>query len=96
MKFVTQYSYVKTEGKKFKKPSQTIPDMSFTIKQLLTNYTRLPDIIRPALYDDNPDIDNPLSAHNDLTDLDEAKHKVYAFRKRLKSEIAESKKEKEV
>lgn len=48
--------------------------MSFSVKEILTRFTRgtvTPDeLYRSGYYDDEPDIDNPIEAPQDLTDYE--------------------------
>ncbi len=54
--FTNWYNFKPGEGEVNKEKSLTIPDMSYSIKELMSNFTRLPDIGMPAVFDDDPDI----------------------------------------
>lgn len=72
--FRTQY----TENERSFDPSSsevlTVPDMSLSVKDIITRFTRgtldQSDIYRPGDYDEDPDIDNPVESPTDLTDYD--------------------------
>ena len=50
----------------------TVPDQSLTVKDILRRFTAgsldPSQIHRPGQYDDSPDIDNPVTSFDDLTD----------------------------
>lgn len=50
----------------------TVPDQSLTVKDILRRFTAgsldPSEIHRPGQYDDSPDIDNPVTPFEDLTD----------------------------
>ncbi len=48
-------NYTKTEGQKFTQPSQTVPDQTLTVRELLVRHTRgLPlDGYREPIYDED-------------------------------------------
>lgn len=71
--FVTQYSFepAKYAGEVNKEPSLTVPDMSFSIQELLERFTTMPEIMRPAMYDENPGFDDALPVDVDLVDIQE-------------------------
>lgn len=50
----------------------TVPDQSLTVKDILRRFTagslNPSEIHRPGQYDDSPDIDNPVTPFEDLTD----------------------------
>lgn len=83
MDFTTWHNFVPTDGEINKEPSKTVPDMSYSIAELLENFTRMPEIEKPAIWIDDPDIENPLPASPDLTDLTEISERVNY----IKSEI---------
>jgi hypothetical protein len=68
----TSQNFQETEGVYNTLPSQTVPDQSLTLRQLLTNYTRgqeLPSNKVPAFFDENEYI--PDIKRMDLVDIQE-------------------------
>lgn len=62
-------------------PSETIPDQSLTIKQILQRFTAgtLPPIQKETYYEENPDIDDPDPMYRpdfDFVDWEAAKRKL--------------------
>jgi len=76
MDFTTWHNFKPTEGEVNKEPSMTVPDMSYSISELLENFTRMPEISQPAIWLDEPDLENPYPASPDLTDLTEISERV--------------------
>ena len=76
MEFTTWHNFKPTDGEVNKEPSMTVPDMSYSIQELLENFTRMPEIAKPAIWLEDPDIDNPFPASPDLTDLTETSERV--------------------
>jgi len=81
--FQTQYSYKFDSAKhaepKSELPSLTVPDMSYTVRELLEKFTSggsLPPIDNQAEYEENPTFDDALSIDQDLTDLHQARRAV--------------------
>jgi hypothetical protein len=60
-------------GFRYESISMTVPDMSYTIRDLLTKFTKLPDIQSKGIYEENPNIDEPIPLFNDLSDITEQK-----------------------
>lgn len=71
--FVTQYSFLpdKYQGEINEEPSLTVPDMSFTVSELLERFTTMPEIMRQGIYDDDPNFDDALPYDVDLVDIQE-------------------------
>lgn len=76
-KFQNQYNYV--PGQRNEKPvgeSLTVPDQSYSIKDILEKYTRgiAPMVSKEPLYEENPDINSPDILDNaiDITEVQEA------------------------
>lgn len=85
MKVKSVFTYDHTEhiGQSFELPSMTVPDMSYSIRELLARFTAgtMPPVGRQVYYEDNPDINNPdpLDAPNfDLVDAYELRDKMRA------------------
>lgn len=76
MDFITWHNFKPTDGEINREPSMTVPDMSYSIQELLENFTRMPEIEKPAIWIDDPDIDNPLPASPDLSELTEISERV--------------------
>mgnify|MGYP000667838063 CR=1 FL=1 len=55
-------------------PSQTIPDLSYTIRELLEKFAHgvMPPVGRDVVYDEDPDIDNPDPTRDPAFDLSDA------------------------
>lgn len=83
VKSAFNYNHKEHTGQSFKLPSMTVPDMSYTIRELLARFTAgtMPPVGRQVYYEDNPDINNPdpLDAPNfDLVDAYELRDKMRA------------------
>lgn len=93
MNFRTQYNFdpVSSPGKKFLKPSLTVPDMSFSIEDLLTRFTNMPEIVKDPIYDPNPDFESGVPLDVDLTDLDANARTISFLNDQIKAEIDENK-----
>nr|QPB07365.1 MAG: hypothetical protein [Microvirus sp.]QQL13308.1 MAG: hypothetical protein [Microviridae sp.] len=74
MIFRTQYDPAFGPLEHVSSKSETVPDMSLTVKDILIRFQRgtlSPDeICRNVDYEDDPDIDNPYDPPTDLTDYD--------------------------
>lgn len=72
--WLTKNNYKPYKGQKFKKSSLTVPDMSYSIRDILNRFTRLPDISLTMSFDGDTDeevLNNaPERNYLDLTDLD--------------------------
>lgn len=92
--FKTQYNFNSKAEQNFEKikgHSLTVPDMSYTIKELLTEFTTIPEITRAAQYDDDPNIDYPHPWDVDLVDLQENLEVINEKRTNLLEEIDKQK-----
>lgn len=71
--FITHYSFdpAKYAGEVNKEPSLTVPDMSFTIQELLERFTSIPEIMKQGFYDDDPTFDDGYPLDVDLVDIQE-------------------------
>lgn len=74
MKFRTQYSDYSPSLEDVSSESETVPDMSLSVKDILKRFTRgtltEQELFRQGSYDDDPDIDNPYDPPSDLTDYE--------------------------
>ena len=81
---------------KFNNPSLTIPDMSYTIREILDKFTTLPqDILQEGYYDDDPKFEDAQSFDTDLTDITINKLKIEQLEADLKQQKIELHKAKE-
>lgn len=73
--------------------SQTVPDMSYTIRELLDRYTTLPTDIsqHEGVYSESPDFNDAIPTDIDLTDISNNARKI----SELQSEISRLKTETE-
>ena len=85
MEFTTWHNFKPTDGEVNKEPSMTVPDMSYSIQELLDNFTRMPEIAKPAIWLEEPDIENPFPASPDLTDLTQIGEKVNYIKSELEA-----------
>lgn len=86
---IVDYDNEKQRGENCTGESETIPDMSYSIKELLTNFTKLPEIYRKAEWDENPDFDEAISIGDfDLTDLTESE---IALKEKIQKTMDEAK-----
>lgn len=73
-RFKTQYTDNQSTLEVSSSETLTVPDMSFSVKEILTRFTRgtvTPDeLYRSGYYDDDPDIDHPIESPQDLTDYE--------------------------
>jgi len=71
--FITPYTFdpAKFAGEVNKEPSLTVPDMSFSIQELLERFTTMPEIIKQGFFEENPDFDDALPVDVDLVDIQE-------------------------
>lgn len=73
-RFKTQYTDNQSTLEVSSSDTLTVPDMSFSVKEILTRFTRgtvTPDeLYRNGYYDDDPDIDHPIEGPQDLTDYE--------------------------
>lgn len=81
MKFQTPFNAQPRGGKVFTQPSQTVPDESYTLKEILERSQRglVDNVIRRVVYDDEPNLNeiNILRRQGlDITDLDERLQKL--------------------
>lgn len=85
------------KGKSFKgQKSLTIPDMSYTIREILDKFTTLPeDILQEGHYDDDPQFEDAQSFDTDLTDITINKLKIEQLEADLKQQKIELHKAKE-
>lgn len=73
------------------KKSETIPEMSYSIRELLDKYTTggLPPIQHDASYDEDVQHGEAIEMDTDLTDIIEARNKVFELKKTYKNEQAQ-------
>ena len=83
IKFITWYNFVPSPGEVNKEASLTVPDMSYSIRELLENFVRMPEIAKPAIWQDDPDIDSPRGMASDLTDLTENANRIQSLTEEL-------------
>lgn len=67
--------------------SETVPDQSFTIQQILEKFTRGVDpmLTRNPSFEDDVNIDDDVISINDLTDLDEAEEFINEIEEKKKA-----------
>lgn len=74
MNFRTQYTDYFPTLDQVSSDSETVPDMSLSVKDILRRFTRgtltEQELFRHGEYDDDPDIDNPYESPTDLTDFE--------------------------
>lgn len=93
---LTSQTYKKPMGISPKGDSLTIPDMSYTIREILDKFTTLPSDIaqQEAIYEENPSFDDAQSFDTDLTDITLNKLKIEHLEQELKNKKSEFKKQK--
>lgn len=91
--FITQYSFdpAKNAGEINNEPSLTVPDMAFSIQELLYRFTNMPEIVKDPIYDINPDFESGIPIDVDLTDLDANARTISFLNDQIKNEIDENK-----
>lgn len=74
VKTFMNYNHEEHPGQCDFSPSLTVPDMSYTIRELLERFTAgtMPPIARQSYYEESPDIDNPDPLDNGNFDLVDA------------------------
>lgn len=83
IKLIHWYNFVPSHGEVNKEASLTVPDMSYSIRELLENFVRMPEIATPAIWQEEPDIDSPRSMASDLTDLTENSNRIQLLTEEL-------------
>lgn len=104
IKFATNWRFpasfaVNTEG-----VSMAVPDQSYSIRDILTKFTRMPEIVNQSLVYDGDDnevgFDDPvLNMFNDLSDMDQVQstlNDMYEKRKEAAEKLAAEKKAAEI
>lgn len=96
IKSVFTYDHKEHPGQTFTLPSETVPDMSYSIRELLARFTAgtMPPVARDVYYEENPDINNPDpvdSPNFDIVDAYELRDKLRAdYLRRGKSKSAQN------
>lgn len=91
IEFVNWHNFVNSPGEINNQPSLTVPDQSYSIRDLLEHFTSMPDdIMRPVFFDDDPDIDEPLPFSIDLTDQTLTNERVAGLEAALKKSEVKS------
>lgn len=83
IKLIHWYNFVPSPGEVNKEASLTVPDMSYSIRELLENFVRMPEIQTPAIWQEEPDIDQPRGMASDLTDLTENANRIQSLTEEL-------------
>jgi len=85
------------KGKSFEgQKSLTIPDMSYTIREILDKFTTLPgEILQEGHYDENPTFEDAQNFDTDLTDITINQLKIEQLEADLKQQKIDLQKEKE-
>lgn len=83
IEIITWYDFIPSPGEVNKEASMTVPDMSYSIRELLENFVRMPEISTEAIWQDDPDIDSPRSMASDLTDLTENANRIQSLSEEL-------------
>jgi len=66
----TQINYPRGKEKVTNKQSLTVPDMSYTIREILDKFTTMPqDLLQEANYSENPEFADAIQYDVDLTDI---------------------------
>jgi len=92
MKFQHQYNFQFNPLKHAKQltglPSVTIPDMAYTVRELLQKYTTggMPSILQEGTFEENVDFADALGIDQDLVDLHMARQKVTELKEQLRRE----------
>jgi len=92
MKFQHQYNFQFNPLKHAKQltglPSETIPDMAYTVRELLQKYTTggMPSILQEGTFEENVDFADALGIDQDLVDLHMARQKVTELKEQLRRE----------
>lgn len=75
--------------------SLTVPEMNYTIREILEKFTRLPDIMNNSLvYDEEPDFNDPVvTDFKDLSDIHEKQLEFNWYKDVLSKKKTEDKKE---
>lgn len=88
--FKTQYNFcfdpVQHSEPKSELPSLTVPDMSYTVRELIEKFTTggMPPIQHEGTYDENLDFSDALAIDQDLTDLHQARLNVDSLNEKLR------------
>jgi len=63
--------------------SLTVPDMSYTIQELMEKFTQGndPNVWQEGEYDENQDLDQEIEEYEDLTDIDEKRRRLEVIQK---------------
>lgn len=71
-----QYNYKDNQGEINNEPSETVPNQSFTVGEVLLRFSNgtLPNIVQPVYYDDNDDFDNVDITQDPAFDLVDAEN----------------------
>lgn len=85
IKLIHWHNFIPSPGEVNKEASMTVPDMSYSIRELLENFVRMPEISTEAIWQDDPDLDNPLKMASDLTDLTENANRIQSLSEELKA-----------
>lgn len=79
MKTRNKYNYTPEKGETYKSKSQTIPNQTYSIRELLQKHTRgiMPLVEHQPTWADNPDFDSP--DLNEIANMDIVDKKNYAL-----------------
>ena len=92
--FINRYNYVPTEKYCFEKennePSETVPDQSYTISEIITRFTGgiLPNITRDVSYDDEPTFESDDITRRPDFDIVDAMETLESLSKKFETEKA--------
>jgi len=95
--FKTHYNFkydkaIHTE-KKSELPSDTVPDMSYSVREMLEKFTTggMPDVKQLGEYDENATFSDALELDQDLVDVMIGRQKVTDLKEKLRDELAKAK-----